>query len=91
MIEGTPCAALFWYVHRPMGQGHDGADGGFTVTLYENDTLTYTVFNALRQPVQQLAQRSVEILTACIEGQPSRHETVPFLLFQRESTRRLNT
>ena len=42
MIQGTPCAALFWYVHRPMGQGHDGADGGFTVTLYENDTLTYT-------------------------------------------------
>lgn len=46
--------------------------------------------STISQPVQQLAQRSVEILTACIEGQPSRHETVPFLLFQRESTRRLN-
>ena len=47
--------------------------------------------STISQPVQQLAQRSVEILTACIEGQPSRHETVPFLLFQRESTRRVNT
>ena len=55
MIQGTPCAALFWYVHRPMSRGHDSMDGGFTVTLYENDTLTYTVFNALRQPMQQLA------------------------------------
>lgn len=46
--------------------------------------------STISQPVQQLAQRSVEILTACIEGQPSRHETVPFLLFQRESTRRVD-
>ena len=53
---------------------------------------SYTVpkLSTISQPVQQLAQRSVEILTACIEGQPSRHETVPFLLFQRESTRRVD-
>ena len=44
--------------------------------------------STIAQPVQTLAQRSVEILTACIEGAPSRHETVPFVLYQRESTRR---
>lgn len=47
--------------------------------------------STIAQPVQTLAQRSVEILTACIEGAPSRHETVPFVLFQRESTRRADS
>ena len=46
--------------------------------------------STISQPVQTLAQRSTEILTACIEGAPSRHETVPFVLCQRESTRRIN-
>ena len=40
------------------------------------------------QPVQQMAQRSVEILISCIEeGGGARHETVPFVLCQRESSR----
>lgn len=47
--------------------------------------------STIAQPVQTLARRSVEILTACIEGASSRHETVPFTLFQRESTRRVDT
>ncbi|MGM9603765.1 MAG: LacI family DNA-binding transcriptional regulator [Faecousia sp.] len=46
--------------------------------------------STIAQPVQTLAQRSVEILTACIEGAASRHETVPFTLFQQESTRRVD-
>lgn len=46
--------------------------------------------STISQPVQTLARRSVEILTACIEGAPSRHETVPFVLRQRESTRRVD-
>ena len=40
------------------------------------------------QPVQQMAQRSVEMLIASIEaGSKARHETVPFSLCSRESTR----
>ena len=40
------------------------------------------------QPVQQLAQRSVEMLISSIEeGSTARHETVPFSLCSRESTR----
>ena len=40
------------------------------------------------QPARQLAQRSVELLIASIEdGSVARHETVPFTLCQRESTR----
>ena len=46
--------------------------------------------STISQPVQTLAKRSVEILTACIEGAPSRHEIVPFVLCQRESTRRVD-
>ena len=46
--------------------------------------------STISQPVQTLAKRSVEILTSCIEGEPSRHETVPFVLCQRESTRRVD-
>ena len=34
MIQGTPCAALFWYVHRPMSRGHDSMDGGFIFFIY---------------------------------------------------------
>lgn len=51
MIQGPECAPLFWYVHRPLGQTEDG---GFTVTIYENDTLTFTVFGAMRQVLQSL-------------------------------------
>lgn len=51
MIQGPECAALFWYVYRPLGQT---ADGGFTVTVYENDTLTFTVFDGMRQVLQAL-------------------------------------
>lgn len=40
------------------------------------------------QPVQQMAQRSVEMLISSIEdGSIARHETVPFALLQRESSR----
>ena len=42
------------------------------------------------QTVQLMAQRSVEILLDCIEnGGPARHETVPFSVQLRESTRRI--
>ncbi|MBP3637698.1 MAG: hypothetical protein J6K13_09110 [Clostridia bacterium] len=51
MIQGGECAALFWYGHRPMGQT---ADGGFTVTIYENDTLVFSVFDGMRQVLQSL-------------------------------------
>ncbi len=40
------------------------------------------------QPVQEMAQKSVEMLIDCIEhGGSSRHEVVPFTLCQRESSR----
>lgn len=40
------------------------------------------------QPVEDMARRSVEILTRCIaDGGEARHELVPFALSQRESTR----
>jgi len=40
------------------------------------------------QPVQQLAQRSVDMLISAIEdGGEAKHETVPFTLHQRESSR----
>ena len=42
------------------------------------------------QPVQQLAQRSVDMLISAIEdGGEAKHETVPFTLHQRESSRAL--
>jgi len=42
------------------------------------------------QPVQQMAERSVEILLSCIEnGSDARHETVPFSMWMRESTRKI--
>lgn len=42
------------------------------------------------QPAQQLAQRGVEMLIASIEeGSQTRHETVPFSLCSRESTRKI--
>ena len=42
------------------------------------------------QPIQQLAQRSVEMLVSAItDGVESRHETVPFTLNQRESSREI--
>lgn len=42
----------------------------------------------VNQPVEVMAKRSVEILLGCIEGNSkARHETVPFTLLRRESTR----
>ncbi len=42
------------------------------------------------QDVAQIAKRSVEILLNCIEKQAVNiHETIPFTLYQRESTKRL--
>lgn len=42
------------------------------------------------QDTRQLAKRSVEILLSCIEEQgAARHESISFVLYQRESTRRL--
>ena len=44
--------------------------------------------STVAQPVQQMAERSVEILLSCIEnGSDARHETVPFSMWMRESTR----
>ncbi len=45
--------------------------------------------STIAQPVGTLALRSVEILISCIDGGPARRETVPFTLWQRESTRRV--
>ena len=43
------------------------------------------------QAVRPMAQRSVDILLDCMEsGGAARHETVPFTVCQRESTRRLD-
>ncbi len=51
MIQEPECAALFWYVHRPMVQGNDG---GFSVVIYENDVLCFRIFDGMRQVVQEL-------------------------------------
>jgi len=46
--------------------------------------------STVNQPVDLLAERSADILLDCIEknGQ-SRHETVPYTIYKRESTRTL--
>lgn len=47
--------------------------------------------STIGQPTRLIAQRSVEILRECMEhGGPARHETVPFTVYQRESTRRIS-
>lgn len=47
--------------------------------------------STIAQPVQLIANRSVEILISNIEGGGiARHEAVPFTLYQRESTRRID-
>ena len=44
----------------------------------------------IAQPVARMAEKSVQILIACIEeGRHATHETVPFTLCRRESTRSL--
>ncbi len=46
--------------------------------------------STIAQPVQLMAKRSVEILISSIEeGGSARHEAVPFTLYQRESTGRV--
>ena len=61
--------------------GFDGLDIG----SYLVPQLTTVI-----QPVQLLAQRSMEMLIRCIEeGAAARHETVPFALDLRESTREI--
>jgi len=46
--------------------------------------------STISQSARQMAERSVEILLSCIEkGTTARHETVPFTLRQRESTRQI--
>lgn len=51
MIQAPECAALFWYVHRPLVQS---SDGGFSITVYENDILCFRLFGPMRQVVQEL-------------------------------------
>lgn len=51
MIQGPESTPLFWYVHRPLGQT---ADGGFTVTIHDDDILEFKVFDSMRQPLQVL-------------------------------------
>lgn len=47
--------------------------------------------STVAQSVKLMAERSVEILLNCIEhGGSACHETVPFAIYERESTRRLN-
>jgi len=62
--------------------GFDGLPlGGFLVPQ----------LTTVAQSVKLMAQRSVEILLSCLEdGAAARHETVPFTIWQRESTRRLD-
>lgn len=67
MIQGDGAAALLWYVYRPLASAAPG-DGGFRLTLYENDTLVYTMFNELRQPVQTLYFPLAEELRLRITG-----------------------
>ena len=46
--------------------------------------------SSVRQSVEALANRSTEILLDCIEnGATARHETVPYTIYNRESTRSL--
>lgn len=46
--------------------------------------------SSVRQSVEALASRSTEILLDCIEnGAKARHETVPYTIYNRESTRAL--
>ena len=46
--------------------------------------------STIGQSVRRMARRSVEILIECIEdGTSARHETIPFTVNQRESTRRI--
>ena len=46
--------------------------------------------STVAQSVELMARRSVEILLNCIEeGGSARHETIPFTMCRRESTRRL--
>ena len=54
---------------------------------------TYLVpqLSTVSQGVEKMAQRGVEILLSCIEeGSTACHETIPFALCLRESTRRYN-
>ena len=62
--------------------GFDGLPlGGFLVPQ----------LSTVAQSVKPMSQRSVEILLSCMEkGGVARHETVPFTIWQRESTRRLD-
>ena len=47
--------------------------------------------STVAQSVTTMAQRSVEILLSCLEeGSAACHETVPFSIYQRESTQRLD-
>ena len=47
--------------------------------------------STVAQSVKLMARRSVEILLSCMEeGGTAQHETVPFTMCQRESTRRLD-
>ena len=46
--------------------------------------------STVEQSVEKMAERSVDILLSCIEKKGgARHETVPFVVCQRESTRRM--
>ncbi len=47
--------------------------------------------STVNQSVQQMADRSVQILLNCMErGAPARHETVPYSVKKRESTRQVS-
>ncbi len=61
--------------------GYDGLPlGGYTVPR----------LSTVDQSVEQMANRSVQIMLESVEkGAPAQHETVPYLIQQRESTRHL--
>lgn len=46
LIAGYGCKPVFQYKFRPLPQGSAPIDGGFTVILYENGILSFSVYDA---------------------------------------------
>jgi len=51
MNQAPACGPVFHYIYRPLSGRTHPEDGGFTVTLYDNDVLVFTVFAAPCYPV----------------------------------------
>jgi LacI family transcriptional regulator/LacI family repressor for deo operon, udp, cdd, tsx, nupC, and nupG len=58
---------------------------GLTIGEYTTPRLS-----TVAQPIDSLAERSLELLRRCLDGESySHHETVPVTLWMRESVRKL--